>query len=512
MTRKISKPLLTIVSLSVLSACATQQAPAPMATDANVQQQLEALEVQRQELDQRAEALANQESALKAKELGLNETDLLPPDAQSGECYARVWVEPKFKTVSETLLVKEESEKVHTTPAQYETVTEQVLVKQADYEMETIPATYKTLTEQKLVSETKLLWKTDLARNAAPASKELLDAASNGGIDLTAATPGMCFHEHFIPAEYTFEEESVLVKGAYDVVSVSEPDYRWVEKKVLVKEASTELRAVPAEYETVTEQVVDVAAHTVWKKGTGPIQKIDEATGEIMCLVEVPATYKTISKRVLKSPVRTEQVTIPAEYKMVKVKELVSGPQEIRSEVPAIYETVKVEKKLSDTAFVWHEVHNLEHPKQTRTGNKVCLTEHPAVYETVTTTVVDTPATTRRIDIPAVYKTVEVTKLVKDAQETREVIPAEYTTVVSEELESEGFMEWRSILCKTNMTTSTVSDIQRALLQREYNPGPIDGAIGVETMDAVNAFQRDNGLPTDKYINMETIKALGVNL
>ena len=73
-------------------------------------------------------------------------------------------------------------------------------------------------------------------------------------------------------------------------------------------------------------------------------------------------------------------------------------------------------------------------------------------------------------------------------------------------------MEWRSILCETNMTTSTIGDIQRALMQRDYNPGRVDGVIGSETMGAVNAFQRDNGLPTDKYINMETIKALGVDL
>ena len=71
-------------------------------------------------------------------------------------------VEPQFTTVSNTVLVREASEKVHTSPAQYETITEQVLVSEADYEIETIPATYKTHTEQKLVAEASRLWRTDL--------------------------------------------------------------------------------------------------------------------------------------------------------------------------------------------------------------------------------------------------------------------------------------------------------------------------------------------------------------
>jgi hypothetical protein len=55
----------------------------------------------------------------------------------------------------------------------------------------------------------------------------------------------------------------------------------------------------------------------VWKKGRGPIEKIDAATGEIMCLVEVPATYK-----VMDTPPTTREVTVPAEYKTVKVQKL----------------------------------------------------------------------------------------------------------------------------------------------------------------------------------------------
>jgi hypothetical protein len=507
---KTTRPLLTMLSLSILVGCAGQQPSADMS--ASAQEQINSLEARNVALDKRASELARQESDLAAMaRMGIENSDLLPADASAGECYARVWVEPQFKTVSQTILSREASENVTINPARYETGSEQILVSDADYRIETMPATYKTHSEQKRVADASRLWRTDLG-NAAPASQELLHAATNGGINLDGATPGMCFHEHYMPAQYEYQNETVLLREASESVSVSEPQYRWVEKEVLVKEESTALKTLQATYRTETKQVIDVAAHTIWKKGSGPIQKIDEATGEIMCLVEVPATYKTISRRVLNSAANTEQVMVPAVYKTVKVRELVSGAQEIKTAIPAQYDTVRVEKKVSDVSFVWHEVHNKEHPTATRTGNKVCLTEKAAMYETVTTTVVDVAASSHRVEIPAVYKTVEVTKLVTDAQEVRDEVPAEYNTVVSQELETEGFMEWRSILCKTNMTAGTVGNIQRALTQRDYNPGTIDGVIGSETIHAINAFQRDEGLPVDKYINMDTIKALGIDL
>jgi hypothetical protein len=54
--------------------------------------------------------------------------------------------------------------------------------------------------------------------------------------------------------------------------------------KGLVADPETGAReqGAPAVYETVKEKVVDRPAYTVWKKGTGPIQKVDYATGEIM--------------------------------------------------------------------------------------------------------------------------------------------------------------------------------------------------------------------------------------
>ena len=437
--------------------------------------------------------------------------DLLPPKAQSGECYARVWVPASYRDVKQQKLVREESERIEIIPAEYRWNEENVLVKEASSRLETVPAVYETKTERMLVSPAVRAWKVSSARDAAPASDAILAAAKEHGVDLDEARPGMCFHEHYIPAKYKTSERQVLVAEAGKQIDVSAPKYRWIEKRVLVQEASSRIEVVPASYQWVEESVIDKPAHTIWQKGTGPIQRIDESTGEIMCLVEVPATYKTIRKKIVVTPASTRKVAVPAQYKTIKVRELIEEAGADAEDTPARYETIQLREKVADASFVWHEVHNTDLPASTRTGHQICLHEHPAKYKQVPRRVIKTPATTRKVDIPAKYETVKVRKLVADAQEKRIKIPAEYETVVTRELDAEGRMEWRSILCETNMTTTRITQIQRALKRAGYNPGKIDGVIGGDTMAAVNAFQRDQGLPVDRYLNLATLKALGVS-
>ena len=72
-------------------------------------------------------------------------------------------------------------------------------------------------------------------------------------------------------------------------------------------------------------------------------------------------------------------------------------------------------------------------------------------------------------------------------------------------------MQWRSILCETNMTRDRIAQIQSELDKRGFDPGPIDGIIGAQTIIAVNEFQRKNKLPVDRYLNLSTLEALGVS-
>jgi hypothetical protein len=290
------------------------------------------------------------------------EVPLLPPNAKPGECYARVYVPPTYKTVTEQRLKRAASERLEVIPAKYEWVEEKVLVKQASQRLETIPA------------------------------------------------------------EYGMEEEQVLVK-----------------------EASYEMQDVPATYDWVEEQVLVKPAETVWKKGRGLIEKIDNTTGEIMCLVEMPAVYKTVKKKVMVTPPTTRRIDIPAEYKTVKKRVMLKPP------------------------------------------------------------------TTRTIEIPAEYKTIKVKKLVTPPKEKRITIPEEYQTITKTEQVTDSRMEWRRVLCETNMSRDVIKRIQKALQDAGHDPKYIDGVIGWRTINAIKAYQKEKGLAVGG-LTYETIKSLGIQL
>jgi len=55
-----------------------------------------------------------------------------------------------------------------------------------------------------------------------------------------------------------------------------------------------------------------------------------------------------------------------------------------------------------------------------------------------------------------------------------------------------------------------VSDAQRALNERGFNAGAVDGVWGPNTQQAVVAFQRSDGLPATGNLDDRTLNALGV--
>ncbi len=236
------------------------------------------------------------------------------------------------------------------------------------------------------------------------------------------ASPGECYARVFVAPEYATINEQVLIQDASEKIEIIDAKYEMVEQKVLVKEASTRVETIPAKYEVVEEKVLVSEAHVAWKKGRGLIEKVDNATGEIMCLVAVPAQYKTVKKKVMVEPPSTRVINVPASYETVKIGKLISPPKEELVQVPAKYETI------------------------TRT-----------------------------------------------------------------EMISEGGIEWRKVLCETNMTADMIKKIQTSLKDQGHDPGPIDGIMGKLTNGAINAFQKEKGLATGA-LTYRTIESLGVEI
>src|SRR5262245_9199559 len=71
-------------------------------------------------------------------------TSDMPRNPVPGECYAKVFIAPRTKTVRERVCIREASERLEVVPAEYEWVEERVCVKEASTRLEIVPAEYAT--------------------------------------------------------------------------------------------------------------------------------------------------------------------------------------------------------------------------------------------------------------------------------------------------------------------------------------------------------------------------------
>lgn len=59
-------------------------------------------------------------------------------------------------------------------------------------------------------------------------------------------------------------------------------------------------------------------------------------------------------------------------------------------------------------------------------------------------------------------------------------------------------------------STSLVSDVQAALANSGYDPGPVDGLLGSGTRNAISAYQADHGLNVTGRIDGALLRSLGL--
>lgn len=138
---------------------------------------------------------------------------------------------------------------------------------------------------------------TTVAETTAPAAPSVTgDVPPN-------ARPGECYAKVLIPA---------ITETLTERIQVSE------EQKVLD-------RIIPARYETKTERIKVKEARQYWKSGHGPITKVNEVTGEILCLVEEPAEYKTVEKRILIEEEKPQYKIIPAQFDTITKKNIIKA-------------------------------------------------------------------------------------------------------------------------------------------------------------------------------------------
>jgi hypothetical protein len=116
---------------------------------------------------------------------------------------------------------------------------------------------------------------------------------------------------------------------------------------------------------------------------------------------------------------------------------------------------------------------------------------------------------TRKVRTPAKYTTVRVKKLIQPATTRTIPIPAVYKTVTKKKKIAEGYTKWVPVVCKTNINSTMVRNVQSALKREGYYHGPIDGVNGPETKAAIRAYQRAKGLPVAN-MSVALMESLGL--
>ncbi len=343
------------------------------------------------------------------------------------------------------------------TPAKYETVEVPVITRAASSNVNITPATFKDESEQILSQE---------GRKVFTATAAKFETANNNLLVKEGYTV-----LKVIPATFETVTEKILVKEGYKVTKVIPATYKTETFQKMVKPGYTTYVKKPAKYKTETETIETSPASTKWvKKRSGDnCLSADPDDCMIWCLVEVPATYKTVQK----------QVKVGCDDGWT-----LKGDDCVKAnKVDPVYKTYT--KKVIDTPA------------------RVEYTDVPPKYETRTYQKVATPARVEEQKIAPVYKDYAYQKLTAQAGATESTVPEKYVTRTFKSLASDasvtdtpvaekvikvsttkivsegGFAEWKEVNCG---------------LVKTYSPLPITWNLGSATLTAEAKRIIDNRL------------------
>ena len=405
----------------------------------------------------------------------------------SPELTKLVKVPAVYETANEKVLVKEESSRIVVVPAEFEVVTEQVLVKPEKRNLIIEPATYETVSEPVEVSSPYAV------KYPIPASFEIIDETFE-----------------IEPAYEKIEKLTPKIEYVTETTEIKPASTKWVKKEGDASCLSADPRdcdiwcliEIPAEYQTVTKEInlgcdgsgvansgctrtIQVPAK-MGKRNKTVVAENASFKSEMM-----PAEFSTVTKTVLKSAATTREVVIPAEYNTIS-KTIVKKDATYKKEIiPAEYKEITKEVLVS--------------PATTK------METTPAVYKTIRKKVVKTPSEIKTVEVPAVYKTIKSKKLVSAATVKNIPVPAEYKTVHTKQKTNDARFTHKRIVCESDITDNLIKKIQQALLDKGFNPGPIDDIFGPKSKAALRRFQEANGLLAG-HLDFETVNALGMNL
>lgn len=173
----------------------------------------------------------------------------LPPQAEPGTCWTRVYIPPKYKTSTERVLQKEASTEVEIQPAQYKWVQKRVKVKEASKVSTVVPAKFATRTERVMVQPAHTVWK-----------------PGHGAIERVDPKTGeiMCLVR--VPPKYKTVTKRVMVQEPQVVTKTIPAEYKTIRVKKMVQPPQKITHKVPAQYGMVTKRKLVRAGKVEWRQ------------------------------------------------------------------------------------------------------------------------------------------------------------------------------------------------------------------------------------------------------
>lgn len=475
-----------------------------------------------------------------------------------------------MRPVAEQRLRSAATTRVEALPPVMQTVVEPVEVRPATVRKAEVPAAYEIVTEQVKVSEPYREWRRGRAwvgqaievvplrgfvvdpsgqfKGYDVAGRSLVPAAG-GGASRGVIDPGVapadnqqleddvwCLVE--VPAQVQTVQRKVLKAPATTTDIAVPAEYRNVTKQVVLREATQRVVPVPAVYQSIYRQEVDFeraralgyrfdpSGELVATPSGQPLVRaaavagqpgvqVDKALGPDSWVreVRIPAEYRNVNRYVPEQAAGVRVVEVPAAYRTIRRRVEVEPARTESLRVPATYKTVPTQV--------------LVRAESTRS-----VTE-PAELTAVTRYTLDQPAALRQVPVPALVQPVERPVVVRAASMREEVVPAVYRSETRQVIDQPAGTRWvevpaqvetlswqvkvtepreerREVLCETNTPPDKIREVQRALQAAGFSPGAADGVLAAPTLAAVARYQQARGLPVHGYLDIETVRALGV--
>ena len=432
------------------------------------------------------------------------------PEGDSGKCYAQCLIPGDTVKVTEQVKIKPGYKEPYvvegypsTTPVTYtvkeecttcefseekstKTETRDVVVRPGYWEYFTTPCEYMTVIDTVLVKEGSVKYKIYDPKF----EKGEQGVAISGRIE-----EGIC-----TPAVTSTEKRTVEIEEA--CVDIEVADYLW-------------------EDEIFEIEVQAATKKWVKQKADKNCLSADPEDCLVWCLVDVPAVNEKCTRKVKKgcpygyedngafcikrtpTPPKTKTIEVVTCEEAATFEKAVAIVDKFeRVPVELLEEAARYEK------IVEEPVYETIKRKVLVTPAKLDSTYHDPIIKTITLQVEEKTVTGIITRTPAVEESCEKTLCVEPEVKTRDHGP-EYKEVTKIEIKKGEFTSWEEVLCPVDVNNYTIMQLQHALRERGYDPGPADNLLGDKTKAALTRYQKENDLPVGQ-LDMKTLTTLGI--